>query len=99
MEAVEKRLAILYFLCKTCEKRENFICLLPTRRFCRSHGVVEEVIRPLLGPLPTGPLKPSEVLVTNKGDNVCEVKRRLLILSKVPTPTGRFGASAKNHRI
>ena len=75
-EAVEKNLSAPHFRCKLGEKRVNFICLLPTRRDCRSLGVVEAVIRPPLGPLPTGLLKPSKVLVTNDGDKVCEVVRR-----------------------
>jgi len=59
--------------------------------------VVEDFLGKPPGPLPTGLLKPSKVLVTNSRDRGSEVegKIRNLRMEKVPPLTGRIGASAK----
>ena len=75
MDTVEKYHAILHFRWKIPKKSEKFICLLSTRRKCRSQGAVEDFFGKPLGPLPTGLLKPSKVLVTNSGDRASEVKK------------------------
>ena len=61
-------------------------------------GVVEGVFGCPLGPLPTGLLKPSKVLVTNPRDRGREVERKIRNLrrSKVPPLTGRIGNSQRS---
>jgi|TARA_B110000914_G_scaffold50937_1_gene43735 hypothetical protein len=43
-------------------------------------GVVEDFLGSLPGPLPTGLLKPSKVLVTNPGDRASEAIREMQTL-------------------
>ena len=44
------------------------------------HGAVEDFFGSLPGPLPTGLLKPSKVLVTNPGDRASEAIREMQTL-------------------
>tara|TARA_B000000475_G_scaffold234483_1_gene201598 strand:+ start:166 stop:327 length:162 start_codon:yes stop_codon:yes gene_type:complete len=46
--------------------------------FAAPQGVVEDLFGSLPGPLPTGLLKPSKVLVTNLGDKASEAIRERL---------------------
>ena len=46
---------------------------MPHMKIAAPRGVVEGFLGSLLGPLPTGLLKPSKVLVTNLGDEASEV--------------------------
>lgn len=75
MVTVEKYHSLPHFLWKKAGKSEKFICLLLPREKCRSQGVVEDFLGMPPGPLPTGLLKPSKVLVTNSGDRASEVKK------------------------
>ena len=75
MVTVEKYHSILHFRWKKAKKSEKFICLPLPRGKCRSQGGVEDFLGKPPGPLPTGLLKPSKVLVTNSGDRASEVKK------------------------
>lgn len=82
---------------KGLKKAKTLFASAPQGKSAAPQGVVEGVLGHPLGPLPTGLLKPSKVLVTNPRDRVSEVegKIRNLRRSKVPPLTGRIGASAK----
>ena len=75
MVTVEKYHSSPHFRWKKAKKSVKFICLLLPRGKCRSQGVVEDFLGMPPGPLPTGLLKPSKVLVTNSGDRASEVKK------------------------
>jgi len=59
--------------------------------------VVEDFLGSLLGPLPTGLLKPSKALVTNLGDKASEAIREMQFFGSVSPCAHRIsGASAKD---
>ena len=79
---------------KRVKKAKTLSVTDPQGESAAPQGVVEGVLGYPLGPLPTGLLKPSKVLVTNPRDRASEVegKIRNLRRSKVPPLTGRIGA-------
>ena len=78
VEPVETMLATPHFRWKTPKKSVKFICLLRSEEVAAPQGVVEGFLGNPLGPLPTGLLKPSKVLVTNLGDKASEAIRERL---------------------
>ena len=82
---------------KWVKKAQTLFAIAPQGESAAPQGVVEGVLGYPLGPLPTGLLKPSKVLVTNPRDREREVEGKIRDLrrSKVPPLTGRIGASAK----
>ena len=102
MVTVEKYHSALHFRWKKAKKSVNFICCRPPGGKCRSSRSGGGRPRTPLGPLPTGLLKPSKVLVTNSRDRGSEVegKIRNLRRSKVPPLTEKscFGKDLpRNH--
>ena len=89
MVTVEKYHSALHFRWKKAKKSVNFICCRPPGGKCRSSRSGGGRPRTPLGPLPTGLLKPSKVLVTNSRDRGSEVERKIRNprRSKVPPLT------------
>ena len=56
------------------KKAKSLFASSPQGDFAAPQGVVEDFLGKPPGPLPTGLLKPSKVLVTNSGDRASEVK-------------------------
>ena len=90
VEPVETILATLHFRWKTPKKSVKFICLLRSGEVAAPQGVVEGFLGNPLGPLPTGLLKPSKVLVMNSGDRGIEVLRKIGVFGRRSSHTHRM---------
>ena len=59
------------------KKAKSLFASSPQGDFAAPQGVVEDFLGKPPGPLPTGLLKPSKVLVTNSGDRVSEASGKI----------------------